>query len=345
MSSPDEVGLASASPALATPHNTAWPLPAALSGGRLHADRLHIALFGRVQVDYAGRSVPNCSVGKVQELFCYLLLHRDRPHPRESIASVLWGDQCTTAQSKKYLRQTLWQLQSGLHACPGVAEHFLVAEADWIQLNTIPLLHLDVDLLEAAYGRVRDVPGAGLHPAEVAVLRAASDEYAGDLLDGWYAEWCLSERERLRQVYLLVLDKLMEDAERRHHFEAGIALGERSLSVDSARERTYQHLMRLHLAIGDRTGALRQFDRCAVALREEFDVAPSARTRDLREAVLQDAPGTLADSEPGADAPSRRPIVERLDRILRLQRRMASVQRQIQREIEAVEVALQHNAD
>jgi len=30
-----------------------------------------------------------------------------------------------------------------------------------------------------------------------------------DLLEGWYQDWCLYERERLQNIYLLILDKLM----------------------------------------------------------------------------------------------------------------------------------------
>jgi hypothetical protein len=41
------------------------------------------------------------------ELFCYLLLHRNKPHPRELLATVFWPE-CTTVQSRKCLRQALW---------------------------------------------------------------------------------------------------------------------------------------------------------------------------------------------------------------------------------------------
>jgi DNA-binding SARP family transcriptional activator len=71
---------------------------------------LSVCLFGKFSVHDDGRELDRLPGGKPIELFCYLLLQRERPHSREVLASLLWGD-CTTSQSKKYLRQALWQLQ------------------------------------------------------------------------------------------------------------------------------------------------------------------------------------------------------------------------------------------
>ena len=73
----------------------------------------HFALFGKLEMRLNGRHLVGCEARKLQELLCYLLLYRDRPHYRETLAAVLWSDS-TTAQSKKYLCQALWQLQAAL---------------------------------------------------------------------------------------------------------------------------------------------------------------------------------------------------------------------------------------
>jgi DNA-binding SARP family transcriptional activator len=46
--------------------------------------------------------------------------------------------------------------------------------------------------------------------------------------------------------------------------------------------------MRLRYLAGDRTGAIRQFERCREALREEFGIAPGERTRLLYEQLKSD---------------------------------------------------------
>ncbi len=326
-------------------------------------DPLRISLFGRLHLSYGGTPLTSCASAKARELLCYLLLFRDRPHPREVLASLLWGDHCTTSQSKTYLRKALWQLQTGLNACHGLEDALLIeADAEWIQLHSIEPLWLDVAVFEEAYAAVQDRPGRRLDAWDAHLLQRGIAVYEGDLLEGWYQDWCLCERERLQQLHLIMLDKLMEHCEQTGAYEAGLRYGETSLRCDRARERTYQQLMRLHVALRDRTGALRQYARCVAALREELDVAPSARTNALRDAIRRDDAALEPDasepgsSEPGSskpdasedgDRPARpraRPdaptVSDRLDHIITLQHRLARLHTQLQRELEAVEGAL-----
>lgn len=305
-------------------------------------DPLRISLFGRLHLAYGDAPVTTCSSAKAQELLCYLLLYRDRPHPRELLASLLWGDHCTTSQSKKYLRKALWQLQTGLGACAGLEGHLLIeTDPEWIQLHSIELLWLDVAVFEEAYAAVQDTPGHQLSAWDANVLQSGAAMYEADLLEGWYQDWCLCERERLQQIHLIMLDKLMEHCEQTGTYEAGLRYGETSLRCDRARERTYQQLMRLHYALRDRTGALRQYARCVTALREELDVAPSTRTETLREVIRRDdGPLGVLDAAAAPPADAAASVSDRLDHIITLQHKLAALQAQIQREIEAVEFAL-----
>jgi DNA-binding SARP family transcriptional activator len=293
-----------------------------------------VALLGHLRVTAAEEVVLDDLGGKSAELLCYLLLHPNRPHPREGLASLLWGEHCTTAQSKKYLRQTLWQLQGALQHVPA-GDGLLQGEGDAIRLAARGRLTLDVALLEEAYQRARGASGGALGDGDLEVLCHAAALYEGDLLEGWYQEWCLCERERLRQLYLLLLDRLMEEHERRGHAEAGIAFGERSLAADPARERTYQRLMRLHLALGDRTGALRHYARCVAALHDEFDVPPSASTRALYERACTGSDGG-GGGAPLPEGALPEEVLARLDRITLLQRRLRAAHEELEHEVAAI---------
>src|SRR6266567_6941814 len=97
---------------------------------------LSIQLFGKFCVWRDGQVLDGFDARKVQELFCYLLLHRDHSLPRETLASILWSE-TTTAQSKKNLRQALWQLQSALGSQNEPAnDRLLLVDSDWVQLNS-----------------------------------------------------------------------------------------------------------------------------------------------------------------------------------------------------------------
>jgi DNA-binding SARP family transcriptional activator len=147
---------------------------------------------------------------------------------------------------------------------------------------------LDVAAFENACQQLQDVPRHEVTNSKAEVLKTAVELYRGDLLEGWYKDWCLFERERLQNLYLLILDKLMAYSEDRHQYEAGLEFGERILRADRAHERTYQVMMRLHHLAGDRAGAVRLYQRCAVALQEELGVKPGRHTMQILEQIRGD---------------------------------------------------------
>ena len=300
---------------------------------------LRISLFGKFHVEYDEDVLTGCEPCKVQELFCYLLLNRDRYHARETLASVLWGDHCTTAQSKKYLRKALWQLHAALNARPGLGDGDLLhADPDWIRLNSIRELWLDVAVFEEIYVSVREVQGRNLDDDSRRALAGAVQLYKGDLLEGWYQDWCLCERERYQQIYLMMLDKLMGYCETHHEYEMGLAYGERILRCDRARERTHQRIMRLYYLAGDRTAALHQYERCVAVLKEELDIRPARGTLRLYEEMCEDRldrPATPPD--PAVFVPeARKPTLsEVLSCLIQLQAGLADVQEQVWRAIRA----------
>jgi DNA-binding SARP family transcriptional activator len=247
---------------------------------------LSVRLFGRLSVHDGDTELERLATGKPTELFCYLLLHRERLHSREALASLFWGDH-TTSQSKKHLRQALWRIQALLERESQPLSIF-VADRDSLRVNCNDDIWLDVAIFEKASLQLRDMPGQKMSAAHAEMLNTAVQLYRGELLEGWYQDWCLFDRERLRNVYLLMLNKLMLYHEDRKQAEAGLECGERILRLDRAHERTYQTMMRLHHLIDDRAGAVRVFQRCAAALKEELGITPSRHTVQTLEQIRGD---------------------------------------------------------
>src|SRR5262245_49756504 len=100
-------------------------------------------MFGTLRVQQGSADLSGFESRKVQELLCYLLLHRNQVHNRERLAAIFWGSQ-TTANSRKYLRHTLWQLQTALDRFSGAGEPVLLTDDESIQVN--PAAHLWVDV-------------------------------------------------------------------------------------------------------------------------------------------------------------------------------------------------------
>ncbi|HEV7745450.1 MAG TPA: BTAD domain-containing putative transcriptional regulator [Pyrinomonadaceae bacterium] len=301
---------------------------------------LRFQLFGKFLVKRDDQKISGLEVCKEQELLSYLLLHRNRPHPRESLASLLWAN-TTTERSKKYLRQALWHVVSALQEYNASSPALLQVEHDWVQLNLHDGVWADVAVFDRAFAAVQGIAGRQLDSPKVDLLEEAVKAYNGELLEGWYQDWCLFERERLQNAYLTLLDKLMDHAVAHGDYEAGQGYGATILSYDRASERTYRRLMRLQYHGGDRTGALRQYQRCVTALSEELSVKPERRTQQLYEEIKADTlvgRNIPSDIELPENSATSLPAV--LGRLRRLHSILNSVQHRLQRDIGAVEQAL-----
>lgn len=296
---------------------------------------LNICMFGKLRMRRNELMLDEFACGKAQELFCYLLLHRDSPLPRESLAALLWGNR-STAQSGQYLRQSLWKLQTRLNS-PPAPNQILLIEHDWIRFNPQADVWLDVAVFEQAFALVQGLSGQQLGEQEAQALQLAIELYQGDLLESCYQDWCLCERERLRNLYLAMLHKLMVYCEAHNQYEQGLSYGETLLRSDHAHERTHRTLMRLRYRSGDRSGALRQYLQCAAALQTEFGVAPGQLTTKLYHQIQADKVEGLPPVLPpllatqGATATS---LPEILALLTRLQALLPNLERLVQCDVQ-----------
>jgi DNA-binding SARP family transcriptional activator len=304
---------------------------------------LSVRLFGKFSVQRDGEELQGFDACKVQELFSYLLIYHDRPHSREALATLLWGDNLNQ-KSKKYLRQTLWQLQNALGSRSGTS--ILRVEPDWVQLDSRPELSLDVAIFEQSFAQTQRVACQDASAEKMQLIGDAVQLYRGDLLEGWYQDWCLYERERLQNNYLAMLDKLMCYCEIRQDYEAGLVYGALILRYDRACERAHRQVMRLQYLAGNRTASLRQYERCVAALDEELGVKPDKRTVQLYEQIRADrldvAPARNAEPELEPAATS---LPEVLNRLKHLRANLSEMQEQVQQNIRAVEWFLNNAPD
>ena len=217
---------------------------------------LHVQLFGRFGARLDARAVRVREGSKAQELLVYLLLHRERPHARESVACLLW-DECSAEQSRSYLRKTLWQIHTTLCPREGCGCPLLRVDPRWVQVDPEAELSLDVAAFEGAHERTRGVPGRALDAPAARALADAVALYGGGLMLDCYEEWCLVARERLRHLQLVMLDKLMDHGEAHGDYEQALLYGMEILAHDTAREHTHRQMMRLHHRCGSTAPAWR----------------------------------------------------------------------------------------
>lgn len=275
-------------------------------------DGLQVRLFGELSIQQDGRPILFPS-GKALELFCYLLIYRDRAHTRETLSEVLWPG-ARPGASKRYLRQALWRLNTAVQGKPDLSRKgtglLLIVNPECVRINPEAAWWLDVSAFERTYSAARDICGHSLVDRQAKDLEAALELYRGDLLQTWYYDWCSYERHRLQLAYLAMLDQLMGHCEARQLYAKGLDLGQAGLRNDPARECTYRQLMRLHYRAGDRTAALRQYERCASVMAQEFGIQPSIDTVALYEQIRADQVPDIPLPLPTGSPVSQEPVPE-----------------------------------
>ena len=230
--------------------------------------------------------------GKVQALLAFLALPPGRAHARDTLATLLWGG-LGEVEARASLRQALFMVRKALPALP-----FLVIERDSVALD--PAI-VEVDLIRFER-RVAD----GTPPA----LEEATALYQGDLLAGLavsepaFEEWLLTERERLRELAIEALAKLLSHHRQLGIPEAAVQTGLRLLALDPLQEPVHRTLMRLYFELGRRAAALRQYQACVTALQRELGAEPEIETRRLYEEILRkSSPPSRAETILPAAAP------------------------------------------
>ncbi len=201
---------------------------------------------------------------------------------RRKAAGQLWpsgGD----ARAAGNLRSALWRLKGA-----GID----LVESDGTALRLRPGTVVDTEVASAWARRLVD---GSAREADLDLGRWPRDGL--DLLPGWYDDWVIFERERVRQRLLHGLEALGRrlSAARRHAEAVDAALT--AVAADPLRDSAHRLLVEVHLAEGNLTEARRAYRLCCETFRRELGVEPSRELTQLVRAAEQTAalrPGALA---------------------------------------------------
>jgi DNA-binding SARP family transcriptional activator len=297
---------------------------------------LRIYALGGFRVYRGDQLIDDFPTRKVKCLLCYLVLKRHRFHPREVLAEVLWGES-EPSSARRCLNTALWRLKRMLESHGVEPGAYLVVDRERIRFNTEGDYWFDVEQFEALFSEFgSDRPPVDPEDWNVDPLRKAVELYLGDLMDGFYDDWCLDERERLHQMLLRALARLMVHHGARAEYEEGIAYGQRILSLDPLREEVHRALMRYCQLAGRRACALRQFEVCSQALREELGIGPMPETVALYRRIRENRPeadGSLIEREHPLTSPTKRALAQ----LRRALERFDEAKRQLTQAVAALE--------
>lgn len=240
---------------------------------------LRISLFGGVRVAHDGRPPRAKITHTVQALFAYLLLQPHRSQPREVLANLFWGDH-RQDRARSCLNTTLWRLRHVLEPEGIPAGTYLIAmPSGEVSFNWESDHWLDTAVFEERIDRVLARPIDVMEASDAQDLENAVQLYVGELLEGFYDDWALRERERLRCLYLNSLAHLMRYYRQHGAYEKGLASGQQILNLDPLREEVHREMMWLYLESGQRVLAVRQYEICRELLVAELGITPMEETQ------------------------------------------------------------------
>lgn len=247
-----------------------------------------ITMFGPPRVFGSGGREVFFPTQRSRNLLMILALEHGRATPREQLFELLWPIN-PPARPKRALNNELWRLRQSLEAGGIDPQSLIGMEGGTIWFQKDQCVDVDVHQFDRAIEKAVQ-PG----PAAKAAAREAERLYKGDLLTGIYDDWCLAPREAYRARFLDAVESLLNAFIAQRAWRDAIRTGRRILSEDPLLEHVHREIMRSYAHLGDRAAAARQFETLRKKLRRELDVAPSAETLALRDAILSDSPLTAS---------------------------------------------------
>ncbi len=241
--------------------------------------RLYVRLFGSLEWSLGDAPLTVPSSQKARSLLGYLLVHHDRPVPRDRLLGLFWPER-SESSARRALSHALWQIRRAL----GQAADRLIADPGAVVFRFLPEDRLDVETFQQLC-----VAPSPLPPVEESRrLREAVSLYRADFLEDTYDDWALLEREWLRELYLRALERLIVLYKQAGNYPEALTCALRLVAADPLREEVHRELMRIYHLLGRDQAALKQFETLQRILKEELDVEPSSATNALaREIALQ----------------------------------------------------------
>jgi DNA-binding SARP family transcriptional activator len=209
---------------------------------------------------------------------------------RGAIAGHLWPD-VPENHAQGSLRSALWRVQK---VVPGLVE------VSGGALGLAAGVRVDVREFTDWARRVMD-PLAGVDAGSTPDVALR-----GELLPGWYDDWVLLERERLRQLRMHALEALADKLAAAGRCGEALQAAYAAVRTEPLRESAHRAVVRVHLAEGNTAEAVRAYTAFRDLLAAELGVEPTALMTQL--IVRARPPQHRAAARPPTGSPGRRDV-------------------------------------
>jgi SARP family transcriptional regulator, regulator of embCAB operon len=228
-------------------------------------DSLQLSLLGAFELSDRGESV--VLSGGTQRLLAFVAL-QERPTSRDVVAEALWPD-VSESQSHARLRSAIWRLEQAAREAMSI---------DVLEIELSAETEVDVRDAKALARRILFVDTM---PSEGDITTEAIAALSAELLPDWYDDWAVIRAEDWRQLRLHALESLAEKLLDVGRFSDALEAASAARQADLLRESPHALTIRIHLAEGNQSEAIRAFLAYRKMLRAELGIEPTPRLWDL----------------------------------------------------------------
>ena len=198
-----------------------------------------------------------------QRLLAFLALH-GRIVERAALAGALWPE---ASESRAYssLRAALSRLQRTTR---------MALAASQLELGLAEGVTVDIRRAKALARRLLD-PAARPAPGDLGTSAVVA--LSADLLPDWYDDWVLVEAEDWRQLRLHALEALAGHLVAAGRWGEAAGAARAAVRGEPLRETSHAALIRVFLAEGNVSEAVREFASYRTLLHNELGLEPTAR--------------------------------------------------------------------
>lgn len=245
--------------------------------------------FGTFRATIAGKSIRHWPSRKGKSILAFLLYNDLKPIFREALLEIFWP-KVFPESARNCLNVTIHHIRQKIQVT-GIQKDVILFSDDCYLINPELRISLDVKRFLSHWNRSRFLqtdnrPGPAMNELEL-----AASIYQGDFIqDEVCEEWVLPQREKLREIYLEVLENLSRIYSLNGKPKTAIEICRSILEKDDCREKVHRRLMLCYHRVGSRDQALRQFQKCSKILKRELEVKPSSKTVELYQKIRDDTP-------------------------------------------------------
>jgi TolB-like protein/DNA-binding SARP family transcriptional activator len=249
-----------------TVHRASSALPGGATSGAFH-----LSLLGPFSLTGPSGEAIEIGSKKNRVLLAMLASAPSRSMSRDALAGVLWAEH-SEEQARNSLRQAIAVLRKELN---GHDTNFFAEPSSAVALRS-GQISFDTDTF------LSDIKVGTAKSLERAISRWRGSFLADVIVSETELEhWLTEQREHYNSHYISAMDRLVPLL----NGPARIDMARRLVQADNLRETSHRHLMEAYYAAGERSQALRHYDKVRKLLHEELGVEPSLEIEDLRKEI------------------------------------------------------------